>query len=137
MIITGCDVGGQRSQGIKWSLPAEGKLQVHVLLDHVHRHVARPLDHHLHIVLPGDICKLPKSLQLTDLGLVVGIVDRPRTQSITEAEGYIIGLHDLADLLEVGVEKAFPVMGKTPLRHDRSPSRNDSGQASGSQWHIT
>jgi hypothetical protein len=81
VVVTGCNVGGQRSQGVKRGFLAVGELQIHVLLDHVHRHMARTLDHHLHIVLPGDIGEFAESLQLTELGLVVGIVDRPRTQA--------------------------------------------------------
>ena len=42
----------------------------------LHRHVARALDHHLHVVLPRHLGEFAQGLQLAQLRLVVGVVDR-------------------------------------------------------------
>src|SRR5579871_2172921 len=41
-----------------------------------------------------------------------------------------------SDLVEVGVEEAFLVMGKAPLRHDRTTARDDAGDAVGGQVDV-
>ncbi|MPN49830.1 hypothetical protein SDC9_197453 [bioreactor metagenome] len=112
------------------------ELQVHVFLDHVQWHVARALDHDLHVVLPGDLGKLAQGFQFAQLGLVVGVVDRAGAQAITEAEGDVVGLHDLADVLEVGVKEAFLVMRQAPLGHDRAAAADDAGHAIGRERNV-
>jgi len=44
--------------------------------------VAGALDHHLHIVLPGDLRQLAQSFELAELGGVIGIGDAAGTQAI-------------------------------------------------------
>jgi hypothetical protein len=46
--------------------------------------VAGALDHHLHVVLPGDLVSSPRVFQLAELGLVVGVVDRAGAQAVAE-----------------------------------------------------
>src|SRR5580700_6668861 len=54
VIVAGRDVGRERAERVERRLAAGGQLLVHVLLDLVHGHVARALDHHLAILPPGD-----------------------------------------------------------------------------------
>ena len=58
VVVAGRDVGGQRSQGIEGRLVALLQLDLHVLLDELHRHMARAFDHHLDIVFPGNFREL-------------------------------------------------------------------------------
>jgi hypothetical protein len=109
---------------------------VHVLLDLVHRHVAGAFDHHLHVVLPGDLGQLAQRLQLGELRLVVGVGDRAGAQAVAERERHVVGLHDLADLLEVRVEEALLVVREAPLGHDRAAARDDAGHALGGQRDV-
>ena len=78
VVVAGGDVGGQRPQGVERRLAADLELLVHVLLDQVHGHVARALDHHLHVVLPGDLRQLAQGVELGELRRVVGVGDASR-----------------------------------------------------------
>jgi hypothetical protein len=98
--------------------------------------MAGALDHHLHVVLPGDLGQLAQGFQFAQLRLVVGVVDRTRAQAVAEAEGDVVGLHDFADVLEVRVEEAFLVVRQTPLGHDRAAAADDAGHAVGGQRHV-
>ena len=131
VVVARRDVGGQRPQGVERGFLAVFELQVHVLLDQVHRHVARPFDDGLHVVLPGDLGEFAQRLQFAQLRFVIGVVDRARTQAVAEAEGDVVGLHDVADFLEVGVEEAFLVVCQAPLGHDRTAAADDAGHAVG------
>ena len=73
MIIARRNIGSQRPQCIEWCLIAILKLQIHILLDHLHRHMAGPLDHRLHIMFPGDLREFTQCLKLTKLCRIVGI----------------------------------------------------------------
>src|SRR5258707_1062653 len=75
VVVAGRDVGRERSERIERRFLAVLQLQVHVLLDELHRDVARSFDHHLAVMAPGDVRKLPKGLQFGDLRLVVGVLD--------------------------------------------------------------
>jgi hypothetical protein len=136
VVVARRDVGGQRAQGVEGRLAAEAQLLVHVELDHVHRHMAGALDHHLHVVLPGDLGQFAQGFQLAHLRRVVGVVDRTGAQAVAEAEGHVVGLHDVADVLEVGVEEVFLVVRQTPLGQDRAAAADDAGHALGGQRHV-
>jgi len=107
VVVAGRDVGGQRAQRVERRLVALFQLDVHVLLDQLHRHVAGAFDHHLHVVLPSHLGQFAQRLQFTQLRIVVGIVDRAGTQAVAQREGHVVGLHDFADILEVRVEEAL------------------------------
>ena len=98
--------------------------------------MAGAFDHHLHVVLPGDLGQFAQRLQFAELRFVVGIVDRAGTQAVAEREAHVVGLHDLADVLEMGVEEAFLVVRQAPFRHDRAAARHDAGHALRGQRHV-
>ncbi|MNG25222.1 hypothetical protein D3C84_1100450 [compost metagenome] len=50
-------------------------LLIDVLLDHVQRHVARPFDHDLNVMLPSDLGQLAECLQFCELRRVISISD--------------------------------------------------------------
>ena len=136
VVVAGGDVGGQRAKGVERRFVAPFQFFVHILFDQLHRHMAGAFDHHLHIVLPGNLGELAQGFQLAQLGVVVGVVNRARTQAIAQAEGHIVGLHDLADFLKVGVEEVFLMVGQTPFGHDRAAPADNAGHALGSHRHI-
>ncbi|MNS74675.1 hypothetical protein D3C72_1081580 [compost metagenome] len=109
---------------------------VHIGLDALQRHVARAFDHHLHVVLPGLGGQLAQRAQFAELGIVVGVGDAARTQAVAEAERHVVGLHDLADLVEVRVQEVFLVVRQAPLGHDRTAARDDAGDTVGGQRHV-
>ena len=120
VVISGCDVRGERSEGVERGLVADFQLQVHVLFDLVHRDVSGAFDHDLHVVFPGDFRELTEGAQLSELGVVVGVGDASRAQPVTEGERHGIGGHQLAHVPEMGVEKVLLVVGQTPRGHDRT-----------------
>jgi hypothetical protein len=73
----------------------------------------------------------PKGGELGELGFVVGVGDGAGAQAVAEAEGDVVRLHDLADLLEAGVEEALLVVGEAPFGHDRAAAADDAGDALG------
>ena len=84
-------------------------------------------DHHLAVVLPGDLRQLAQGAQLGELRLVVRVVDRARPQAVAERERHVVRAHDFADLGEARVEEALLVVREAPLRHDRAAARDDAG----------
>ena len=136
VVVTRCDVRGQRAEGVERRLVAAFELLVHVLLDELHGHVARALDHGLHIVLPGDLREFAQRLEFRELGGIVGIGNGAGTQPVAQGEGHVVGLHDFADILEVLVEKALPVVSQAPLGHDRTAAADDAGGAPGGERHV-
>uniref|UniRef100_A0A0N4ZJL5 NAD-specific glutamate dehydrogenase n=1 Tax=Parastrongyloides trichosuri TaxID=131310 RepID=A0A0N4ZJL5_PARTI len=130
------DVGGQRAQGVERRLVAALELLVHVLLDQLHRHVAGAFDHALHVMLPGDLGQLAQGLQLAELRRVVGVGDRARTQAVAQRKADVVGLHDFADFVEMGVEEVLLVMRQAPLGHDRAAAADDAGHALGGERHV-
>ena len=75
MVITRRNIGRQGSQGIKRCFIAMLELLGHIILNHVHRYVPRPFDHHLHIVLPRFLRKLTQGTELRKLRLIIRIRD--------------------------------------------------------------
>ena len=112
------------------------ELLVHVGLDHVHGHVTRAFDHHLHVVLPGDLGELTQGAQFTELGFIVGIGNGTGAQAIPETEGHVVGLHDLADVFEMSVEEALFMVRQAPLGHDRTAAGDNTGDPVGGHRHV-
>ncbi len=79
VIVAGSDVGRQWTERIKRSLIAMFELQIHILLDKVHRDMSWSLNHDLTIMVPSDFCEFTKRFQLCELRLIVRIGDRTRT----------------------------------------------------------
>ena len=108
MIIAGRDIGGEGPQGVERRLAAMGELLIHVLLDLVHRHVARALDHDLAVASPGNPGELAQGFQLGELCGVVGIGNRTGAQSIPQREAHVSSAADVA--VSSGLRKALLVM---------------------------
>ena len=98
--------------------------------------MARALDHDLAVVLPGLLGQLPERLELGELRRVVGVGDRARAQAVAQAEGDVVGPHDLADLVEVRVEEVLLMVRQAPLGHDRAAAADDAGDALGGQRDV-
>ena len=135
VVVAGRDVDGQRAQRVERRLAAQAQLLVHVGLDQVHRHVARALDHRLHVVLPRHLRELAQRAQLGHLRLVVGVGQRAGAQAVAERERDVVRLHDLADLLEVREQEVLAAVRHAPLGEDRAAARDDAGAALRRQRH--
>ena len=131
MVIARGDVGGEGSERVERGLVAPLQLLVHVLLDHVHRHVAGAFVHDLHAALPGARGEFALRLQFGELGVVIGVGDRAGTEAVADREADVIGGHDVADVVPVGVEEILLVVREAPLGHDRAAAGDDAGDATG------
>ncbi len=120
VVVRRSDVGGERPEGVKRSLVAPLQLLRHVFLNHVHGNMARPLVHHLHPAVPGAPGKFSLRLKFAKLGLVVGVGDGAWTQAIADGKADVIGSHEFANLVPVGVEETLLVMSQAPFGHDRA-----------------
>src|SRR5450830_1290389 len=136
VVVARRDVRGQRAEGVERRLVAALQLLVHVLLDQLHRHMPRTFDHALHVVLPGNLGQLAEGLQLAELRFVVGVGNRARTQAVAQREADVVGLHDFADFVEMGVEEVLFMVRQAPLGHDRTATGNDPGDALGGHRHV-
>ncbi|CAM2159159.1 200 kDa antigen p200 [Paraburkholderia tropica] len=136
VIVARRDVGGQRPERVERRFLAPVELEIHVLLDELHRHVAGAFDHHLHVVLPRDLREFAERLQFAELRFVVGVVDRAGTQAVAEREAHVVGLHDFADLFEMLVNEGFLMVREAPLGHDRTTARDDARHAVGRERHV-
>ena len=88
-------------------------------------------------MFPGTMGQFTQGSQFSELCFVIGILHTARTQAIAEAERHIVGFHNVADVIEMGVEKVFLMMRQTPLCHDRTATRNNAGQTVGRERYIS
>ena len=72
-------------------------------------------DHHLHIVLPGDLGQLAQCLELGELRAIAGIGERARPQTVAQGERDVVLLENLADIFEVVVQEILFVILHHPL----------------------
>src|ERR1700739_3391368 len=116
MIVAGRDISRQWPQRVEWRLMTPLQLLVHILLDHLHRDMARTLVHHLDAVFPSPASQLALSVELGELRFIVGIGNRARTKPVTDRKGHIVRCHDLANFVPVRVEKVLLMMSQAPFR---------------------
>src|SRR5260370_30966622 len=83
VVVARSDVGDEGPQSEKRCFKAMPQLLVHVLLDALHRYVTRAFNHHLYVMLPCFLREFAKCVQLRELCLVVGVVNRTRAKTIT------------------------------------------------------
>ena len=129
VVVARSDVGDQRAERVERRFVAELDFFFHLLLDLVHRDVAGAFDHHLHVVLPGDLRQFAQSFQFGELGFVAGIGDAAGTQAVAQRKADVILLHDFADVVEAFVEEILFVVVGHPLREDGAAAAYDSGDA--------
>src|SRR5215470_12349423 len=67
--------------------------------------MARTFDHHLDVMLPCALCQLPESVQFAELRFIIGVIDGAGPKTITQAERYVVSLHDFANVVKMCVEE--------------------------------
>src|SRR5258708_6240765 len=73
---------------------------------------------HLRVPGPGAPGEFALHLEFAELRLVIGVRDGAGAQAVADAEGHVVGGHDVADVVPVGVEEVLLVMREAPLGHD-------------------
>ena len=110
MVVARSGIGGQRSQGVERRVVAHGLLQLDVHAHGVERHVARALDHHLHVLGPGALGQLAQGHELGKLCGVVGVGQGAGAQAVAKGECHIVLGEDVTQFVEVRVQEAFLVV---------------------------
>mmetsp|Transcript_7691 Transcript_7691/g.13557 ORF Transcript_7691/g.13557 Transcript_7691/m.13557 type:complete len:298 (-) Transcript_7691:27-920(-) len=118
VVVSWRNIGHQRTQSVEWRLIAPLQLVLHVFGDLVQRNVAWTFVHDLHVVLPRTSGQVALSLEFGKLGLIIGVIDRTRSQAITNRERHIVFTTNLANLVPVLISKVLLVMGQAPLGVD-------------------
>ncbi len=101
----------------------------HLQLDLVERNVAWPLDHHLDVVFPGFFRQLAKDFQLGELRLVAGVGEAAGAKTIAQRETDVVLLENLANSVEILVQKILLLVEAHPLRQHRATAADDSRNA--------
>ena len=79
MIVPRSNIRRQRPKRIKRCFMTPFDLLLHVLLNQVHRNVARPFIHHLAALGPSTFGQFALDLQFSQLSVIVGVGDRAGT----------------------------------------------------------
>ena len=130
MIVSRGYVCYHRSKGIERSFMAVLEFQIHILSDTVHRNMTRPFNQYLNILRPGSLCEFSKHLQLRNLGLIIGIMNRPRTQAVPERNSNIVSGTDIADLVKMLIKEILPAVSHTPFSHNGTTAGYHAGETS-------
>ena len=131
VVVAGGDVGGERPESVEGGLVAPFELLGHVFLDHVHGDVSGAFVHDLDAFGPGALGEFALHFEFAELGFVIGVGDGAGAEAVADAEADVVGGHDVADVVPMGVEEVFLVMGEAPLGHDAAATADDAGHAGG------
>ena len=136
MVVTRCDVRHDGAERIERRIVAFFYLALHILLNLVHGHVAGTFDESLHILVPSTQHKLAHRVEFCKLRFIVGIVRRPRTQSVSQRDGHIILCQNIANVIKVFVKETLAVVHQAPFAHDAATTAHDTAQPFLGQMHI-
>ena len=73
--------------------------------------------------------ELAEHIELGELRLVAGVGDRAGPQAVAQAPGDIVLPHDVAQIVEVRVERILLAVGHHPLGDQRAAAADDAGDA--------
>ena len=86
---------------------------------------------------PGALGQFALHFEFGELRFVVGVGDRAGTQAVADGEADVVGGHDVADVVPMGVEETFLVMREAPFGHDAAAARDDAGRAARGQRDVS
>lgn len=99
--------------------------------------MSRPLIHHLHILLPGPTSKLTLRHEFGKLSFVIGIIDRSRTQPISNRKGNVVLSANVKNFVPMFVGEVFFVVKDVPFGMDGSTTRYNASLARDSHGNVT
>ncbi len=102
----------------------------------IHGHVAGPFDHDLATRLPGPSRQLAHDLQFGQLGLVGGVGQAPRPQTVAQAPRHVVRTQNVAQVVETRVEGVLLVVRRHPSGHQRPTPTHNSRNAAGGQRQV-
>ena len=129
MIITGSNVGYERSEHIERCTVAQAFLQLHIRSNLVVGHVAGAFYHNLYALIPSALCQFTQVEQLLNLRSVGSISNAAGPQTIAKADGYIIFGTDIKNFIIVFIQWVFSVIVQHPA--------GDKAAAAADNVHLT
>ena len=112
------------------------ELFIYVIFNQVHWNVPRSFIHDLHSVLPGAEGEFTLNFEFGKLRSIIGVGDGAGAETVADRDGYIVGRHNGADIIPVGVQKVFLLMSEAPLGHDGPTTRDDTCHALCSEGNV-
>ena len=114
VIISRRHIGHQRPQDIKGGPVAQLLLQPNIGLYLIQGNMPRPLDHHLHLLVPGPLGQLTQEEELLYLRAVSGIGQAAGAQPIPQTQGDIVLLGDFYESVEFFIEGVLTLVVDHP-----------------------
>ncbi len=136
VVVARGDISNQRAQRVERGFVAKLDFFLDLLFDFVHRDVAGAFDHHLHVVLPGNLRQLAQSFQFGELSFIACIGHASGSQAVSQRKADVILFENLADVVEALVQKILLVVVSHPLREDGSAPAHNPGNALRNQRQI-
>lgn len=130
MVVSRCDVGGERPECVERGLLAQFFLEPDVLHDLVHGDVPRPS---IMTCTPCDfaiVVSSPSVRSSANWASSLASAIEPGSPS-PMGEGDVVATQDVAQLDEVRVEEAFLVVRQAPRGHDGPAARHNPGGLGG------
>mmetsp|Transcript_19197 Transcript_19197/g.27998 ORF Transcript_19197/g.27998 Transcript_19197/m.27998 type:complete len:333 (-) Transcript_19197:631-1629(-) len=137
VIVTGCDISSEWSEGVEGCLVTPFELIAHVHGNLVEGNVTRPFVHDLDVLLPRTQGELSLSFELGKLRFIVGIPDGSGAESITDGKGDIVLGADVEDFVPMLVGKVFLVVEDVPLGMDGSTTGDDTSLTIDGHRYVT
>ena len=125
VVVARRDIRDERSEHVERRMAAEALLELHVRLDLVVRHVARSLDHDLDAALPGAVHELAERDELRELAAVRRVGRAAGAHAVAEADGHIVLLADVEDVVIVLVERVLHLVVQHPARDEGAAAAHD------------
>mmetsp|Transcript_18421 Transcript_18421/g.40109 ORF Transcript_18421/g.40109 Transcript_18421/m.40109 type:complete len:256 (+) Transcript_18421:667-1434(+) len=136
VIVSGCDIGGKRTQSVKWRLAAPIQLVAHVFGNLVKRYMAGSLIHDLDIFFPGTTGESTLSLEFGKLGFIISVVNGSGTKTISDGESNVVLGANIKNLIPMIIRKVLLVVENAPLGMNGSSTADDTSHSFNSHWNI-
>ena len=114
MVIARSNVGYERSEHIERCAMAEAFLQLHVRSNLVIGNMTRSFHHNLYALIPRTLRELAQVQQLLNLRTVSCVSDAARTQTVAQADGYVIFSADVENFVIILVQRILLIVMQHP-----------------------
>ena len=129
VVVAGGDVGHERAEHVERRLVADFDLLLDVHLDLVHRDVAGAFDHHLRAACLPAAVSSPSTSSSANWAASLASAIEPGRRPSPRLQVTSYCAHDVAQVVEVRVERILLAVGHHPLGDQRAAAADDAGDA--------
>ena len=126
VIVAWRDIGDQWPEHVERRLVAFFHLPFHVHVDLIHRHMARAFHHDLTTFLPSAASQFTENVQFCKLRFITGIGNRSWAKAVAETPRHIVFAEDIAEVLEVSVERILLAVRHHPASNKRTAAAHNA-----------